>query len=478
MPNITNQRLTVTKITSDSITISWERWAGCTVNPDPIIYTVGLTESNNPSDPWRIVKQGKGLYSHTFTGLKSDVSYSFYVKAYDESGQVCQYPLSNGSMRAKTLAPDTVPPTVKNKALTVTRTTSKTIAIKWEPASDNVTAAKEINYIVGLTEDNNPNDPWHIVQQEKNISSYTFKGLKPGTKYGFFVKAFDEAGNVVQYPLDNGCMTATTKAADTEPPTVKNKSITVLEASDNQIIIRWEPATDNETAAKDIRYQVYLTIANDPSDPWHLVKDAKNITTYTFSGLKNKTTYGFFVRAFDQAGNVLQYPLDNGCMTAVTDSANSKLVIQKGGSVYCNGVYGSGAVCLREDMGSKFNRDYFEISFDFYPLATDKDDINLDNIFTIDTSCRVFGFIMKNGHLHVSVNNDWTHSIDVGIRYTPNKWQSLWMVYDHGTLKVNGLVTLQIGKLNGPGNNIFTSVRHSNGHTFKGYIKDLIVKTK
>ena len=479
MPNITTQPLKVTKITSDSITISWERWAGSTVNPDPIIYKVGLTEHDNTYDPWHVVKQGRGIYSYTFTGLKSNVMYAFYVKACDESGQVCQYPITNGCMTAKTLAPDTVAPTVTNRSLTVTRTTSKTIAIKWEPASDNVTGKQNIIYKVYCKLSGVPSDPWHQVNEAKGISSYTFKGLKPNTKYAFYVRAFDEAGNFVQYPLNNGCMTATTKPADTEPPTVDIRGITVLEASGNQIIIRWNPATDNETAAKDILYQVYYKRDNDTGDPWHLDKEAKNIITHTITGLKNKTRYALVVKAIDEAGNVLQYPLDNGCMTTVTDSANSKLVIQKAGSVYCDGLYSTNSKHnLFENMGSKFNRNYFELSFDMYPLATDTDDLKNDNIITIDSSYRIFSLIMQKGLLHAVINNDYFHPIALGTRYAANKWQHVWVVYDNGTLKLNGVVTRQVGKLSEKGNNCISNMNYSNAHAFKGYIRNLVVKAK
>ena len=471
--------LTITGITSNSISFKWDRVPGYTANPDPIIYEIGLRDLGNLKDTWHIIRRGTQLYSFTFTGLKANTKYAFYVKAYDESGKVAQYPIDNGCMTAKTLTADTQAPTVSNKTIKVTRITQTSIAIQWNPATDNQTAAKDIRYVVGLTEADNADDPWHIVDEAKDICEFTFKNLKAGTVYAFYVMAFDEAGNMTQYPLYNGSMSAKTNAGDTQAPTAENRTITVLEASGNQIIIRWKPATDNVTAAKDIRYQVWFKQSNTPSEPWRLVKEGKNITTCTFTGLKNKTKYAFFVKAFDEAGNVLQYPLDNGCMTAVTDSVNSKLVLQKGGTVYCDGIYGADSKSsLRENLGANFNRNYFEISFQFYPLATDKDSVQLDNIITLDSSRRVFGVHMKNGILQATVNNSYSYPIDMGFRYSPNKWQTLRMVYDNGKLTVNGAITRQIGKLNDPGNNILSSMNFSNGHAFKGYIKDLIVKTK
>lgn len=105
---------------------------------------------------------------------------------------------------------DTEAPTVGSRAINVTNITSDSITITWERATDNVTAMGDIRYQVGLVEDNNSQDSWRVVCDERGINSYTFTGLKPSTTYAFFVKAYDRRGNVLQYPLDNGCMTATT----------------------------------------------------------------------------------------------------------------------------------------------------------------------------------------------------------------------------------------------------------------------------
>ena len=473
--------LTITGITSNSISFKWDRVPGYTANPDPIIYEIELREAENPNDSWHIIRRGTQLYSFTFTGLKANTMYAFHVKAYDESRKVAQYPFDIASRTAKTLTADTQAPTVSNKTIKVTRITQTSIAIQWEPATDNQTAAKDIRYQVLFKQSNTPSEPWRLVKDAKGITSHSFTGLKKGTTYSFHIKATDEAGNVLHYPLDNGCMSAKTleAKADTNAPTVLSKKLDVVKVTENSISIQWEKAKDDQTLAKEIRYVVGLTEADNADDPWHIVDEAKDICEFTFKNLKANTRYAFYVMAFDEAGNMTQYPLDNGCMTAVTDSVNSKLVLQKGGTVYCDGIYGADSKSsLRENLGANFNRNYFEISFQFYPLATDKDSVQLDNIITLDSSRRVFGVHMKNGILQATVNNSYSYPIDMGFRYSPNKWQTLRMVYDNGKLTVNGAITRQIGKLNDPGNNILSSMNFSNGHAFKGYIKDLIVKTK
>ncbi len=163
-----------------------------------------------------------------------------------------------------------------------------------------------------------PSDPWKMVEEKTGLTSYTLKGLKEATTYAFYVRAFDEAGNFLQYPLDNGSMTAKTAAADAVAPTVKNRDIKVTATTRNSISIRWEPATDNITLQSKIRYQVWCAMSNVPSDPWKKVEEKQGISSYTISNLKAGTTYAFYVEAYDEAGNNLSYPVDNGCMTAKT----------------------------------------------------------------------------------------------------------------------------------------------------------------
>jgi hypothetical protein len=55
-PLLQFQPLTVTEVTNTSITITWERWAGCKSNPDPVTYKVGLAEPSNKGLRVRVLK--------------------------------------------------------------------------------------------------------------------------------------------------------------------------------------------------------------------------------------------------------------------------------------------------------------------------------------------------------------------------------------------------------------------------------------
>ena len=333
-PTVLNKNLNVAKVTDRTITIQWEKAKDDKTPAKDIRYVVGITKSDDATDPWHIAAEAKDICEYTFAGLEAATLYGFYVMAYDEAGNCTQYPLTDGCMTAKTLdaIDDKVAPTALNKSIEVTKVTENSISIQWEKAKDDLTLAKEIRYVVGLTEDENPADPWHIVAEEKDICAFTFKNLKGGTAYGFYVMAFDEDGNMTQYPLANGCMTAKTLAPDTVAPTALSKALKVVKITDQTISIQWEKASDDRTKQKDIVYTVLLTEYDNQNDPWHTACNEKDICEFTFPGLKPGTLYGFTVKAKDKEGNVTQYPVTDGCMTAKTLADQDDRVAP---TVYC-----------------------------------------------------------------------------------------------------------------------------------------------
>ena len=338
-PQVLSGLLNVTRITSNSISIQWEK--ATDAKPDPIRYVVGLTEEENVHDPWHTVQDGKGYYSFTFTGLKPELSYCFYVKACDGDELIRQYPLYNGCMTAKTLAPDKEAPTVTNKSIRVTATTLDSITIQWDAATDNVTAKGDIRYQVWFKLSDTPSDPWHMVYEDKGITTHTVKNLKEGTQYSFFVRAFDEAGNSIQYPLSNGCMTARTAAMDQEAPYVDSRALTAVNVKHDRFTLTWKAAKDNVTAASQIQYQLYLY----QDGQWWLKDRVPGITSYTFTGLKPDTQYFVYVKALDAVGNVLKYPNDTSSKAVKTKSApvnKLRLTIEQGATV----LYGTETIGL------------------------------------------------------------------------------------------------------------------------------------
>lgn len=213
------------------------------------------------------------------------------------------------------VAADTEAPTVGSRQLKIVSTTPDTLSIVWEMASDNVTANQNIRYEVFIAECDNSNDPWHKVGEENGITSFTFTCLKPNTNYAFYVKAYDEKGNALQYPLDNGCMTGSTSASNStiqEDKVAPVSPSTVIKGSNitsTSIALSWNAATDNQTPSSQIVYTVYQSrIINGVAEGWKIIKTGAGITSHIATGLSSNTRYGFLVLVSDKAGNKIWYP--------------------------------------------------------------------------------------------------------------------------------------------------------------------------
>ena len=170
-----------------------------TTNYSNIQYLVWIRKAGT-RDMWRIDREGKAFDMHTFQNLEPDTAYSILVMAYDENGNVLRYPGPDAYLTVTTKKGDNQAPTTPSKHLIVMDVTETSIAIEWEPAKDDVTQDEDIRYVVALTKADDKEDPWRIVHQGTDFHKFTFKDLKPGTRYSFFVMAFDEAGNMIQYP--------------------------------------------------------------------------------------------------------------------------------------------------------------------------------------------------------------------------------------------------------------------------------------
>ena len=71
---------------------------------------------------------------------------------------------------------DTRAPYVEHRSLKVIFISDRSFSIRWEKAKDKVTASWRIRYVVGLKENDNANDSWHIVAEEMDMDTFTFQG--------------------------------------------------------------------------------------------------------------------------------------------------------------------------------------------------------------------------------------------------------------------------------------------------------------
>jgi fibronectin type 3 domain-containing protein len=171
-----------------SITITW--------NPSTNTGSSGLLGYHVYRDGVLIASPTTTTY--TDTGLNPGTKYTYSVSAYDSS--------ANGSTASKVVSiktggssPDTTPPTIPANLRSIQKDKTQTsITVAWNPSNDSGGS--------GLA-------GYHLYRNGKLIASpsattYVDTGLKAGTKYTYYVRAYDNAGNVSGY---RRTITVTTK---------------------------------------------------------------------------------------------------------------------------------------------------------------------------------------------------------------------------------------------------------------------------
>ena len=206
------------------------------------------------------------------TGLTENSEHTVTVKAVDTAGNTSGA-ASVTFRTAKT--PDTEKPTAPTGG-NVKSTTSTTATISWTAATDNVGVDHYEVTVNGKT------------VEVRNTTQVTLTGLTAGASGSASVVAVDAAGN------ESVALTIsfTTAAADTTPPTVPaNAAVTGI--SRNSAVVRWNPATDNESVAG---YEIKLGASGEEID-------VGNALQYKLTGLEAYTEYTVSVRAYDVSGN-------------------------------------------------------------------------------------------------------------------------------------------------------------------------------
>ena len=174
---------------------------------------------------------------------------------------------------------DTTPPTAPT-GLVATAASANEIDLSWSAASDNVAVTQ-----------------YKVFRNGAGIAltsgtTYRDAMLQPATDYGYYVVAYDAAGNASPASTTAAAKTyATTSSVDTTPPTVP-MGLTATVASSTQVNLSWNPSTDNVAVAG---YDVYR-------DGYPIA--VTTATQYQDTGLDVGTSYSYTVDAYDAAGNV------------------------------------------------------------------------------------------------------------------------------------------------------------------------------
>ena len=170
---------------------------------------------------------------------------------------------------------DTTAPTAP--ALSAAGTTSTSTTLSWSGATDNV-GVTGYDVYQGAT-----------LLGSTAATSTNVTGLSASTTYTFTVKAKDAAGNV-SVASNTVSVTTLASATDTTAPTAPTLAASGTTVSSTNL--SWSGSTDNIGVTG---YDVYKNST---------LLGSTTSTSYAVSGLSAATTYSFYVKAKDAAGNV------------------------------------------------------------------------------------------------------------------------------------------------------------------------------
>jgi hypothetical protein len=179
---------------------------------------------------------------------------------------------------------------------------SGAVRLTWQPATDDVTAATDLVYLVYQSQQSGGQDfTAPALETAPGATEAVVTGLALDTTYYFVVRARDAAGHV---DANTAEVSATTPAvADTEPPSFAGVD-TATPIGSTAMELTWQPAMDDTTPADAIAYLVYVSENAGGQDfTAAAVTTAAGATSALVTGLTESTDYFFVVRAQDTSGN-------------------------------------------------------------------------------------------------------------------------------------------------------------------------------
>jgi PQQ-dependent dehydrogenase (s-GDH family) len=257
--------LTASDIAQSSLTLTW---SAATDN-------VAVTGYDVYQNGAKINAVPVTLTTFNVTGLTASTAYQFYVTARDAAGNTSA---NSGVINITTASiPDTEPPTAPSN-LSASVVTQSSLTLNWTASTDNV----------GVTGYDVYQNSIKINTSPVTTTSFNVTGLAAVTTYSYFVQARDAAGNI-SAPGNSIIVTTPDTQSPTAPAGLTSSNITA-----SSVTLNWSAATDNVSVTGYDVYQNGIKI-----NPLPVAQ-----TTFNVTGLITATSYSFYVRALDGAGNI------------------------------------------------------------------------------------------------------------------------------------------------------------------------------
>jgi subtilisin family serine protease len=229
----------------------------------------GYTLTASPGGATKSV--GPAATSTSFTGLTNGTSYTFTIVATNANGS------SVPSSPSNAVTPRTVPGAPTNPVATAGNGSA---SVTWSAPASNGGSA-----ITGYTVTSNVGG--FSASVDGSTLTAVVSGLTNGTSYQFRVIATNEAGNGGQSPLSNAVTPKAVPGAPTKVSAV---------AANHAATVSWTPPSSNGGSAL-----TGYTLTASPGGATKSVGPA--VTSTSFTGLTNGTSYTFTVVARNAAGS-------------------------------------------------------------------------------------------------------------------------------------------------------------------------------
>jgi len=273
--------LTATPVSGSQINLSW---TASTDNVSVTGYMVERCQGAGCSNFTQIATPTGTSYSNT--GLPSQATYSYRVRARDAAGNLSDYSNTITTMTLDVTAP-TAPTNLQASVASVTQ-----INLTWTASTDTVGVT---GYQVERCQGSTCTYFTRIATVTETIYSNT--GLSPYTTYRYRVRALDAAGNTSSY---SNIASATTPQ-DTTPPSAPT-NLNGAAVSGSQINLSWAASTDDVSVTG---YRIERCTGSTCTSFSQIATSTG--TTYSNTGLTSATWYRYRVRATDARGNLSGY---------------------------------------------------------------------------------------------------------------------------------------------------------------------------
>ena len=251
-----------------------------------------------------------GATSAVIGGLAANTAYAVGVRAVGS----LNVEDTNTLTQTATPVADTTAPTFAG-LVSAAPGGSGEIVLSWAPASDDLSPASAISYLVFMSLTGHGEDVTNpVLVTAPGATSAVIAHLANATLPRFFlVFARDAAGNVASNTAEHWAV----PAPDTSPPTFAGCTA-AANVSAVTVAVAWEAATDDVSLPANIQYIVLASTTPGDISSFKPIATVTGETGVTVPALTPSTHYYFICRAQDEAGNQDQ----NAVEVSATTGAN------------------------------------------------------------------------------------------------------------------------------------------------------------